>query len=73
MFYVFIKKLFAPLSRGVFLSVKEMSKFLNINTSRAYKLIHRQDFPSFKLGNKILIPRNKLFQWINEKREEWLD
>ena len=55
------------------LSVKEMSKFLNINTSRAYKMTHRSDFPSFKLGNKILIPRNKLLQWIDERSEEWLD
>ena len=55
------------------LTVKEMSKFLNVNTSRAYKLTHRSDFPSFKLGNKILIPRNKLLQWIDEKSEEWVD
>ena len=55
------------------LTVKELAKFMNINLNRAYQLTHRADFPSLRLGRKIMISRNKLLEWIDEKSEEWVD
>ena len=55
------------------LTVKELAEFMNINLNRAYQLKHRADFPSLRLGRKIVISRNKLFQWIDEKSDEWMD
>jgi len=55
------------------LTVKELAEFMNINLNRAYQLTHRDDFPSLRLGKKIMISRNKLLQWIDERSEEWVD
>ena len=55
------------------LTVKELAEFMNINLNRAYQLTHRADFPSLRLGRKIMISRNKLLEWIDKRSEEWVD
>ena len=55
------------------LTVKELAEFININLNRAYQLAHRADFPSLRIGRKIMISRNKLLEWIDEKSDEWVD
>jgi excisionase family DNA binding protein len=45
-------------------TVKELAKILNIGMNSAYKLTHRKDFPSIKIGRKILIPKAAFYDWL---------
>ena len=49
------------------LTVTQMMKVLNISKNVAYDLAKEPDFPSFRLGKKILINRELLQEWLNRK------
>lgn len=49
------------------LTVPEVAEILRINKTKAYELSHRKDFPSIKLGNRIVIPRDAFLRWMDEE------
>ena len=55
------------------LTVQEITDILRINTTKAYELTHRADFSSIKLGRRIIIPKDKFFEWLNKESEQWIE
>ena len=49
------------------LSVPEMASVLGISRAGAYELVKEKGFPSLCIGSRILVPRDKLIAWIDEK------
>jgi len=49
------------------LSVKEISKILGIGINQTYELVKKEGFPSFRVGQKFLVPKEKFEEWINEQ------
>ena len=49
------------------LSVPEMASVLGISRAGAYELVKEKGFPSLTIGSRIIIPRDKLIAWIDEK------
>lgn len=49
------------------LSVTEVAGLLGISRSSAYELVREKDFPSLTIGSRVLVPRDKLITWIDEK------
>ena len=49
------------------LSVPEVASVLGISRAGAYELVKEKGFPSLTIGSRILIPRDKLIVWIDEK------
>lgn len=49
------------------LTVEETANILRISKSRVYELSHHNDFPAIRSGRQIRIPRDRLFEWIEEK------
>lgn len=49
------------------LSVKEVSKILGIGINQTYELVKKEGFPSFRVGQKFLVPKEKFEEWINEQ------
>ena len=49
------------------LSVPELASVLGISRAGAYELVKEQGFPALSIGARILIPRDKLVAWINER------
>ena len=49
------------------LSVPEVASVLGISRAGAYELVKEKGFPSLTIGSRILIPRDKLIAWIDEK------
>lgn len=43
---------------------KQLSEYLNCSINTAYDLCRRRDFPSFKVGRKILIIEDELYSWM---------
>ena len=51
----------------IMLSVTDMAKFLGISRTNAYELIHTEGFPKIQLGKRIVIPKDKLLEWLNRQ------
>ena len=47
------------------LSVKELKDFLGISRAGAYELVHSEGFPALKIGSRIVVPKDKLREWID--------
>lgn len=53
------------LNRKVALNITEVAEVLGVSRSVVYQLIHRADFPSFKIGKRVVVPRLALEEWAN--------
>ena len=54
----------------LFLNAEIVSKVLGIAPSSAYELLHEKDFPSLRIGTRIVIPKDKFINWISRRVEE---
>ena len=52
---------------------KEAAAALGIGNNAIYELCARQDFPTLKIGNKIIIPVDGLRRWLVSQTEGWPD
>ena len=50
-----------------YLTVRDISEYLNISKSQAYELTHRKDFPVSRFGGAIRIPRELFLQWVESQ------
>ena len=51
------------------LSAPEVAEVLGISRAGAYDLVRSAGFPHLKLGNRILIPKDKFLKWIDANTE----
>ena len=51
----------------LFLNVKDLSKALGIAPSSCYELMHEKDFPSIRIGKRLVVPREKFIKWVDEQ------
>ena len=47
------------------LSVLEMAAVLGISRAGAYELARTEGFPALKIGSRIVVPKDKLREWID--------
>ena len=52
------------------LNVHEVSDYIGLGMSQVYELIKRVDFPAFKIGNRIFIPKEQFLAWIDNQTAE---
>lgn len=52
------------------LSVKQVSDFLGMGITQTYELVKRIDFPAFRVGNRVFVPRDKLIDWVENQTAE---
>ena len=48
----------------LFLNAKMVAQVLGVSPPSGYELIHQQDFPKLKIGNRIVVPKEKFIQWV---------
>ena len=48
----------------LFLNAKSVAQVLGISPSSGYELLHQQDFPTLKIGNRIVVPKEEFIQWV---------
>ena len=51
------------------LTAQEVGEVLGISRAAAYELVRSKGFPRMKIGTRILVPKDKFIQWINEQTE----
>ena len=48
----------------LFLNAELVAKTLGIAPSSAYELIHEASFPTLRVGNRIVVPKEKFVEWV---------
>ena len=52
------------------LSVPEMATALGISRAGAYELARSEGFPVLRIGTRIVIPKDKLQEWVDKQTEK---
>lgn len=50
----------------------ELAKVLGISKSKAYDLMHREDFPTLRIGKRLLVVRSKFEVWLEEQSGNYI-
>jgi excisionase family DNA binding protein len=56
-----------------FLTIKELSDYLNIRKSTLYSLVENKEIPFFRFGRLIRFRRGEIDMWIENHREKTID
>ena len=51
------------------LKAREAAEVLRISKSKVYELARTEFFPAVRIGKRVVIPRDKLIQWMNDQAE----
>ena len=51
------------------LNVQMIADVLGISRSKAYELASSKGFPSLKLGNRIIVPREQFVEWVRKRTD----
>ena len=49
------------------ISVQELARQMGISLPKAYELVKQPDFPTLRVGNRILIPVEGFHAWLRAK------
>ena len=52
------------------LSVPEMAAALGISRAGAYELARSEGFPALRIGTRIVVPKDKLQEWVDKQIEK---
>ena len=50
----------------LFLNAKTVAKVLGVSPSSGYELMHEPDFPVLKIGNRLVVPKEKFVEWVSQ-------
>ena len=53
----------------LFLNVETVAKVLGVAPSTAYELMHEADFPTLKIGNRMVVPKERFIVWVQHHIE----
>ena len=50
----------------LFLNSELVAKVLGVSPSSGYELMHQPDFPVLRVGSRMVVPKEKFIQWVEE-------
>ncbi|WP_298023106.1 AlpA family transcriptional regulator [uncultured Dysosmobacter sp.] len=50
----------------LFLNAELVAKVLGVSPSSGYELMHEPGFPVLKIGRRMVVPKEKFIQWVEE-------
>lgn len=59
----------SPEELPVVLNVREVADYIGMAMTNAYELTKRADFPAFRIGRRIFVPREQFLAWISDQVE----
>ena len=51
------------------LTADDVQAILKISRAGVYTLMHRVDFPTIRIGKRMLVPEDKFIQWLHEQSQ----
>ena len=50
----------------LFLNAEVVAKVLGVSPSSGYELMHEPDFPVLKVGSRMVVPKEKFREWVEQ-------
>ena len=50
----------------LFLNADTVAKVLGVSPSSGYELMHEKEVPSLKIGNRIVVPKERFIRWVEQ-------
>ena len=50
----------------LFLNAETVAKLLGVSPSSCYELMHEPGFPILKVGSRMVVPKEKFIQWVEQ-------
>ena len=50
----------------LFLNAELVAKVLGMSISSAYELMHEKDFPTLRVGSRMVVPKEKFIEWVEQ-------
>jgi len=50
----------------MFMNAKIVADLLGISPTSVYELMKKRGFPSIRVGNRIVIPRDRFIEWVEK-------
>ena len=50
----------------LFLNAATVAKVLGIAPSSSYELMHEKNFPTLRIGNRIVVPKEAFIRWVEK-------
>ena len=50
----------------LFLNAELVAQVLGIAPSSSYELMHEPEFPTLRIGNRIVVPKEKFISWVEK-------
>jgi len=57
----------------LFLNAELVAKVLGVSSSSGYELMHEDGFPTLRIGNRMVVPKEKFIQWVERHTAEGND
>ena len=50
----------------LFLNARTVAQVLGVSVASGYELMHQPDFPVLRVGSRMVVPKEKCIQWMEE-------
>ena len=50
----------------LFLNAELVAQVLGVSPASTYELLHKDGFPTLRVGNRMVVPKEKFIQWVEE-------
>ena len=50
----------------LFLNAELIAQVLGVSPATSYELMHEDGFPTLRIGNRMVVPKEKFIQWVEE-------
>ena len=51
-------------------NIPEIAVLLDINVIKAYELAKRKDFPTVRIGRRIVVPKQAFYDWLDDQVQQ---
>ena len=50
----------------LFLNAATVSSVLGVSPASAYELMHEKDLPTLRVGSRMVVPKEKFIEWVEQ-------
>jgi len=54
----------------IVLQAKDIQNILGISKGKTYELMNSSDFPTIYLNKRMVVPKDKFFEWLNQDKRK---
>ena len=49
------------------MNAEQTAAFLGVSRAKAYMLMHSEGFPLIRIGKRMIVPRDKFLEWVDNQ------